>query len=101
VPHFIYILTCHDGTYYIGRTNNITKRLRAHNGEIAGGAKYTKPRRPVRVVYVEEHQTLSDALKREYALKQLTRPQKEALIKKVQAGTNPRLYSKPDLNNVI
>lgn len=76
----VYILECSDGTYYIGRTNNLENRLRKHNGEIAGGAKYTRSRRPVNVVYTEFCDTMGDALKREHELKQLTRSQKKSLI---------------------
>lgn len=78
--YFVYILLCADGTYYIGKTSDITTRLRKHNGEIVGGAKYTRSRRPVVLVYSEECKTLSDALKREHALKRLTRSEKEQLI---------------------
>ncbi len=78
--HFVYILRCADNTLYIGRTSDLQKRLKKHNGEIAGGAKYTRSRRPVSLVFFEEFGTLSEALKREYALKQLSRKQKEELI---------------------
>ena len=78
--HFVYILRCADNTLYIGRTSDIQKRLKKHNGELAGGAKYTRSRRPVSLVFFEEYDTLSEALKREYALKQLSRKQKEELI---------------------
>ena len=78
--YFVYILLCSDGTYYIGKTSDIKNRLRKHNGEIKGGAKYTRSRRPVSLVYSEEVLTLSDALKREIALKKLSRKEKEKLI---------------------
>ncbi len=78
--HFVYILRCADNTLYIGRTSDLQKRLKKHNGEIAGGAKYTRSRRPVSLVFFEEFGTLSEALKREYALKQLSRKHKEELI---------------------
>lgn len=78
--HFVYILECSDKTYYIGRTNNIIKRLKAHNGLIGGGSRYTRARRPVYLIYLEEVADLSTALKREYALKLLTREEKEAFI---------------------
>ena len=74
------MLRCSDGTYYTGRTNSLQKRLRAHNGEIKGGAKYTRVRRPVELVYAEEVADLSSALKREYQLKQLTRKEKEVFL---------------------
>ncbi|HRN95860.1 MAG TPA: GIY-YIG nuclease family protein [Candidatus Levybacteria bacterium] len=80
IQYFVYILLCSDGTYYIGKTSDINNRLRKHNGEIKGGAKYTRSRRPVVLVYSEEAETLSDALKREMALKKLSRKEKEKLI---------------------
>lgn len=78
--YFVYILNCVDHTYYIGKTTDLVKRLKAHNGVIYGGAKYTRGRRPVFLVYYEECTSASEALKREFALKQLTRVQKVALI---------------------
>ncbi len=76
---FVYIVQCADHTYYIGTAKDVAKRLAVHNA--GKGAKYTKPRRPVRVVYQEGPLSLTKALKREYQLKQLTRPQKQALIR--------------------
>lgn len=80
MSHFVYILQCSDGTLYIGYTNNIKKRLYAHNN-LKNGAKYTKSRRPVVLKYSEEFSTLSEALKREVLLKKLTKQQKEEVIK--------------------
>lgn len=74
----VYILQCSDGTLYTGWTNDIQKRLAAHNA--GRGAKYTKTRRPVSLVYIEPAATKEDALKREYAIKQMTRAQKLKLI---------------------
>lgn len=79
MPYYIYILQCADGTYYTGSTNNIEKRIKAHN-EAKTGAKYTKARRPVQLVYKEVFQSKSEALVREHALKQLTHKQKQTLI---------------------
>ena len=76
---FVYILKCADGTFYIGTAKDIVKRVAVHNA--GKGAKYTRPRLPVRVVYQEGLMTLTRALRREYQLKQLTRVQKKALIK--------------------
>lgn len=76
---FVYILKCADGTFYIGTAKDIVKRLAVHNA--GKGAKYTRPRLPVRIAYQEGLMTLTRALRREYQLKQLTRPQKQALIK--------------------
>jgi predicted GIY-YIG superfamily endonuclease len=76
---FVYILKCADGTFYIGTARDVAKRLALHNAR--KGAKYTKPRVPVRVVYREGPMSLTRALKREYRLKQLTRPEKQLLIR--------------------
>ena len=75
----VYILRCADATFYIGTARDVAKRLAQHNAR--KGAKYTKPRLPVRVIYQEGPMSLTRALRREYQLKQLTRPQKQALIK--------------------
>jgi putative endonuclease len=77
---FTYIVECADGTYYIGYTVDLKKRLRQHNGEITGGAWYTSWKKPVFLVYTEEFETKSLAMKREHALKKLKRKQKEMLI---------------------
>jgi putative endonuclease len=72
------MIECSDGSYYTGYTNNLKKRLAAHNA--GKGAKYTKSRRPVRLIYQENFDNKKDALKREYAIKQLARSEKETLI---------------------
>ena len=76
--HYAYIVKCSDGTYYTGYTNDLEKRLLAHNA--GKGAKYTRNRLPVEIVYFEEYEDKSEAMKREYAIKRLTREQKEKLI---------------------
>lgn len=78
--NYTYILKCKDGTLYTGWTNNLDKRLKDHND--GKGAKYTKTRRPVELVYYEEFELKEEAMKREYAIKQLTRKQKEELVAK-------------------
>lgn len=75
---FVYMLECGDHTYYIGSTSDVSKRLHQHNHTTAG-AKYTKARRPVRVVYQEACATYALARSREAALKRLTRAQKSIL----------------------
>lgn len=75
--NYTYIVKCSDETLYTGWTNNLKKRLEAHNS--GKGAKYTK-RRPVELVYFEEYDTKQEAMKREYAIKQLSRQKKLALI---------------------
>ena len=75
----VYILECNDGTLYTGWTNDIDKRFKAHND--GKGAKYTKGRRPLKLVYLEELETKSEALKRENKIKKMTKDQKRQLIK--------------------
>ena len=76
--NYTYIVKCSDETLYTGWTNNLKKRLEAHNS--GKGAKYTKNRRPVELEYFEEYDTKQEAMKREYAIKQLSRQKKLALI---------------------
>jgi putative endonuclease len=76
--NYTYILECGDGTFYCGWTNDLENRIKAHNE--GKGAKYTRPRRPVKLVYFETFDTKEEAMKREYRIKQLTRAQKEKLI---------------------
>lgn len=76
--YYVYIVRCCDGTLYTGSTNDVSARLRKHNE--GKGAKYTRGRTPVELVYTEEVDSKSDALKREHALKKYTRKQKEKLI---------------------
>ena len=77
--NYTYILKCKDDSLYTGWTNDLKKRITSHNA--GKGAKYPKARRPVELVYYEEFQTREEAMKREYAIKQLSRKEKEALIK--------------------
>ncbi len=78
---YVYIVACNDGTLYTGYTNDIKKRLAEHNGEaMTKGARYTHSRRPVTLCYQEQCADKSAALKREYAIKQLSRPKKQELI---------------------
>ena len=73
-----YIVRCADGTLYCGWTNDLERRVKAHNS--GRGAKYTKSRRPVTLVYFEEFSTKEEAMSREAHLKMLTRAEKLALI---------------------
>lgn len=76
--NYTYIVKCKDGTLYTGWTNDIEKRIEAHN--TGKGAKYTKTRRPVELIYLEEFLTKEEAMKREYAIKQMSRQRKIKLI---------------------
>ncbi len=81
---FIYIVRCADGSLYTGWTDDVRQRVEAHNA--GRGAKYTRSRRPVTLVYAEVCADKSAALKREYAVKHLTRAAKLALIDKAQGN---------------
>jgi len=78
MTYYVYILMCADGTYYTGYTTDVERRLKAHN--TGKGAKYTRSRRPCTLVYTEEYPTKQEAMRREYAIKQLTRKEKEDLM---------------------
>lgn len=78
--YYVYIVKCADGTLYTGFTTNIERRLNEHNYSIKKAAKYTRSRRPVSLVYNEEYKTMSAALKREHAIKKLSRKRKIELI---------------------
>jgi putative endonuclease len=79
--HFVYIVRCADGTLYTGYATDVEKRVREHNGETKGkvAARYTRGRRPVELVYSEPCTSRSEALKREYAIKQLSKEAKQQL----------------------
>lgn len=78
--NFTYILKCADGTLYCGWTNDLEKRLKTHNE--GKGAKYTRSRLPVTLVYYEKFESPIDAQKREYQIKQMSRRKKLKLIEK-------------------
>ena len=80
MSYFVYILECSDGSLYTGITKDIEKRLDEHNTS-EKGAKYTKARRPVKLMYQETSENRSTASKREYEIKKLTRLKKLKLIK--------------------
>lgn len=79
MSYYVYILKCKDGTLYTGSTDNIEKRLLAHNDKKTG-AKYTKSRRPVVLVHTETFETKSQALKREWEIKKLDHKTKLNLV---------------------
>ena len=76
--NYTYILRCSDGTFYTGWTNHLEERVRAHNE--GRGAKYTRGRGPVELVYYECLETKEESLRREYAIKQMSRMEKIRLI---------------------
>lgn len=79
--NYVYILRCGDESLYTGWTNNLEKRIKAHSS--GKGAKYTKARLPVELVYHEEFEDKISAMKREYEIKQLRRKEKLELIESV------------------
>lgn len=76
---FTYLLRCADDTLYVGHTENLASRERTHND--GKGAKYTAARRPVRMVYAEEHHSVESAIAREQQLKRWSKMKKEALVR--------------------
>lgn len=79
---YVYIVKCSDGSYYTGITNSLEHRIKQHNGEFKGGAKYTMSKRPVVLKYSEEVGSRSEATKREYEIKSMDHYDKEILIEK-------------------
>lgn len=79
-PWSVYILQCADDTLYTGIATDLSRRLLQHNGEKAGGPRYTRGRRPVRLLWSDQAPNRSAALQREAAIKKLTREQKLCLI---------------------
>lgn len=83
MANYAYIVECSDGTLYTGYTNDLKRRVSVHNS--GKGAKYTRSRLPVRLVYFEEYDSKEQAQSREYQIKRLTRKQKIALIEGFKA----------------
>jgi len=77
--YYFYILRCRDGTLYCGQTNDLEKRTASHNA--GKGAKYTRGRRPVKLVYFEKYRSLRQAMKREWQVKKWPKAEKAELIK--------------------
>lgn len=80
VSHYVYILQCADGTFYTGYSTDPQRRAREHND--GNGAKYTRGRTPVNLVHTEEFNTQSEALEREYEIKQMDRQEKATVMKR-------------------
>lgn len=76
--HYVYVLECSDGTYYTGYTTDPDRRVEEHNA--GDGAKYTRGRTPVSLVHLEEYETRSAAMSREYEIKSYRRRRKERLL---------------------
>ena len=90
---YVYILRCNDGSFYTGSSNNVNNRLRQHNKGKA--SKYTKSRRPVALLYIEQFTTKAEALRREIEIKDFSTVNKKRLIKH---GLGQRFPSPPELN---
>lgn len=80
--HLFYVLECNDGSYYAGYTNDLEKRIRTHNE--GKGAKYTRAKLPVRLIYQESYETKQEAMRAEYKFKQLARAAKEQYMREGQ-----------------
>lgn len=83
---FCYLLECADGTFYCGWTKDVERRVLTHNRGL--GARYTRARRPVRLVYVEELESQSEAMRREHRLKHKSRAAKTRLIRQYEEQTD-------------
>jgi len=81
--HYFYVLTCKDGSLYAGYTNNLERRIKLHNE--GKGAKYTRGRGPVKLIFSKLYSTKGEALKAEYAFKQLDRKKKQQYL--IKEGT--------------
>ena len=79
---YVYMVRCRDGTFYTGYTNDLSRRLKLHNS--GKGAKYTRGRGPVTLIYKRACKSLSGALKTEMGIKKLSREEKKKLVKKKQ-----------------
>ena len=79
MTYFVYLLECNDGSYYCGYTKNLDKRVKEHNE--GKGARYTRIRKPVKLVFNEKFNSITAALKREIYIKTLSREKKQKLIK--------------------
>lgn len=86
MTNYVYILSCADGTLYTGWTTHLEQRVEVHNQ--GKGAKYTRSRLPVKLLYWEEYPEKGEALRREAAIKKLTRKQKEELCRSF-SNTSP------------
>ena len=82
--HYAYMLRCKDNSIYSGYTTDLEKRLATHNSGM--GAKYTRARLPVKLVYFEEFEDKREAMKREWQFKQYTHEEKEFIIKKEKSN---------------
>lgn len=99
-PWFVYLLLCRDNTFYCGITTDLVRRMAEHNSA-EKGARYTRGRRPVQLVYAEATASKAQATKREGRIKKMNRAQKTALIQATTAGykSKPALKCHPRRNS--
>jgi len=90
--YFVYVLRCRNGAYYTGYTRNIERRMRQHMRGI--GSRYVRTHKPERIVYTEEFETRSQAMKREREIKQLSRAKKDEMVRAFLRKTSARRASK-------
>ncbi|MFA6017170.1 MAG: GIY-YIG nuclease family protein [Patescibacteria group bacterium] len=79
--YYLYLLRCSDNSLYCGQTKDLQRRIKEHNSDDSK-SKYTRARRPVKLVYFEKYKTINEVLKREFEIKKLTKEKKETLVKK-------------------
>jgi putative endonuclease len=84
--HYFYVLTCKDGSFYGGYTNNLERRIKLHND--GKGAKYTRGRGPVELTYYRSYETKGEALRAEYKFKRLTRKKKDEFLMRESGDLN-------------
>lgn len=96
--HYTYMLKCKDNTYYTGYTNNLEKRLKSHNE--GKGAKYTRGRGPVELIYYEEYEDKQTAMRREWEIKRLGRSGKEQLIQERKESNKAKESSRIEQKNL-
>jgi len=77
--YYIYLIRCSDNTLYCGQTKDLKRRIEEHNSNNSK-SKYTRSRRPVKLVYFEKFKTINEVLKREFEIKKMTKTKKEELI---------------------
>ena len=80
---YVYVVACFDDSLYCGITTDVNRRIKQHNGDISGGSKYTRSRRPVKLVWSVDVADRSEASKVEYKIKRLSKLKKEKLVSKV------------------
>ena len=95
--NYTYILKCSDGSLYTGWTNHLEERIQAHNE--GRGAKYTRSRRPVELIYYERMETKEEAMRREYAIKRFSRKKKMELIERKLKESEKKTGRKSEKNS--